>query len=490
MIRHLCILVALAVTSAASAECRIYPAPQGAGLSDDYTVTVNGKAVDVYRGTVWEPQKLDWGKGIPSFGGPYSFAYFDFSGSVEVAVTSHRQPLDAVKILPLSGGITPAVKGNALSFVLKNAPCQLSIEPNGKNGPLILFANPPERNAPTPGSANVKYYGPGVHEAGKIELRSNETLYLAGGAVLKGGIEARGANIRVMGRGIIDGLKWERFKGPARNILLLDDCSAVEVDGIIVKDGWGWSVNLRGGSDITLRNVKVIGSRCENNDGIDICNSQRVTVEDCFVRTDDDCIAIKGKGYGNAQAVDGVTVKRCVLWTDRANIWRVGCESRAAAMRNILSSDIEVVHHAALDVGYVWKDANWVITLQPGEDMPMENVRFENIRIHQEGQGRLIQVEPLFTQWNRTKTPGRIRDCSFKNITVYGTPKSPDELGTIRVHGPDNSHDVRNVKFENVVRFGQLTAERSSGVDVSGSCDGVVFAGPRGNPAPPKGGLR
>jgi hypothetical protein len=131
-----------------------------------------------------------------------------------------------------------------------------------------------------------------------------------------------------------------------------------------------------------------------------------------------------------------------------------------------------------------------VITLQPGEDMPMENVRFEDIRIHQGGQGRSIQVEPLFTQWNRTKTPGRIRDCSFKNITVYGTPKSPDEPGTIRVHGPDNSHDVRNVRFENVVRFGQLAAEGSSGVDVSGSCDGVVFAGPPGTPAPPKGGLR
>jgi hypothetical protein len=107
----------------------------------------------------------------------------------------------------------------------------------------------------------------------------------------------------------------------------------------------------------------------------------------------------------------------------------------------------------------------------------MDNVHFENIRIHQEGQGRLIQVEPLFNQYNRKQTPGLIRNGSFKNITVWGIPKSSDNPGLIRIHGADAQHDVRNVTFENVVRFDQVTAEQSPSVQISGSCQGVVFTG-------------
>ena len=51
-------------------------------------------------------------------------------------------------------------------------------------------------------------------ENGLIRLGSNQTLYLAGGAVVNAGIEATGDNITICGRGILDGSDWEHNAGP------------------------------------------------------------------------------------------------------------------------------------------------------------------------------------------------------------------------------------------------------------------------------------
>ena len=66
------LLVLLSAVDAAASTV-LYPAPAGASLSADYTVKVNGQTISVYRGL---RQGLN-----------YSFAYFDFSGTVNVEVT-------------------------------------------------------------------------------------------------------------------------------------------------------------------------------------------------------------------------------------------------------------------------------------------------------------------------------------------------------------------------------------------------------------------
>ena len=76
------------------------------------------------------------------------------------------------------------MKDGRLRFRL-DKPCQLSIEPGGSlRHPLHLFANPLEKDVPAPNAPGVRYYGPGFHEVGEIDLVSNETVYIAGGAVV------------------------------------------------------------------------------------------------------------------------------------------------------------------------------------------------------------------------------------------------------------------------------------------------------------------
>jgi hypothetical protein len=145
-----------------------YPAPAGATISADYRVFVDDGRIDVYQASA------------DSRKGDYSFAYFDFSGLVTVKVT----PVRTARILPESYGITYRLVKDTAVFRL-DRPCNISVEPDGKSE-LLLFAGAPEQNPPHQGDSGVIYYGPGLHNAGTINVGSNQTLYLAGGAVVKG----------------------------------------------------------------------------------------------------------------------------------------------------------------------------------------------------------------------------------------------------------------------------------------------------------------
>jgi hypothetical protein len=378
-----------------------------------------------------------------------------------------------------------------MKFSLSEGPCYISIEPDKKEGSLLLFANSLEQNAPKPGDPGVKYFGPGIHEIELIELLSNETLYVSGGALIRGGVLASGENIKILGRGIIDGLKWPRKNGPSKNILGLVDCDNVLVDGIILKDGWSWNFNMCGSNHVTVRNFKLLGSRCENNDGIDICNCKHVLIEDCFIRSDDDCIAPKGFGYRNNQAVEDILVQRTSLWADKAHVWRIGCECRADSMRNMLFRDIDILHYCenwvipgelpdSIQDQPVWedipeymKDLPTCISLQPGEDMLMENIRFENIRINHEGQKFFLEIFPKVTPWAKKKVPGWIRNCSFKDVNLIGA--GTDLLGGIRICGLDETHCVENITFDNVIRHGKLLQPDSAEQQIVGHVSDIFY---------------
>ncbi len=186
-------------------EVTVWKAPEGEQLSTAYRVTVDGIDVPVYTAR-------------SVHGGDYAFAMFDFTGAVNVAVIARTESgpsLSRAVIRPKSARIASQLQGDTLTFTL-DTPRKLSIEPDGINGPLLLFAGRPENNPPRQGDPNVVYFGPGIHKPGRIVLKAGQTLYLAGGAVVKGAIIAHQADhIRICGRGILDGTDWPWLKGPA-----------------------------------------------------------------------------------------------------------------------------------------------------------------------------------------------------------------------------------------------------------------------------------
>jgi hypothetical protein len=463
-----------------------YPAPAGIEMSSDYIVKVDGKIVPVYRGQGFDSRNSSswtWWAG-PGTMVPYSFAYFDFSSSAQVEITSVVRSLGSVVVRPASKGVTPSVNGNIMTFTL-TSPSNLSIEPDAKNGPLLLFANPLEVNPPTPGTPGVVYYGPGLHtNVGPINLTSNQTLYIAGGAVVQGWVEARGDNITIRGRGIIDGFPqpWGVQSGvrcdmppgaqpPGGGV----GCTNFNIEGIIIKDTASWDLVFVKSSVVTVNNVKIIANRCGNEDGIDIVNTQHVTIKDSFIRSNDDSIALKGWSptiMPTYQANDDINVTSTSLWGDGSRIWDLGGESGAEATRNLVFQNIDVLHYSTGGMAPIW--------MGPSQEMPQYNVRFENIRINHEGQQNFIELRPQ--PYSTSSVPGRIKNpvaggsaVYFKDIFLTGN--FTGTYGKIDVYGPDDNHSVDGVTFENVVRHGQLTLRTSPEISIGGSAYNLAFSG-------------
>ena len=149
-------------------------------------------------------------------------------------------------------------------------------------------------NPPKQGDANVVYFGPGIHKPTRIDLTAGQTLYIAGGAIVKSAVTSTGDNIRIMGRGILCGNDWEHSKGPTARMVWPADGQNILIEDIIIRGAWNWTVAPSRCDQVLVRNLRICGSRCGNDDGIDPCNSSNVTIRDCFLHTDDDGIAVKG----------------------------------------------------------------------------------------------------------------------------------------------------------------------------------------------------
>lgn len=434
-----------------------YPAPAGEALSADYEVQTAGQQVDVYTARVLDPPFAGkrW-----DHGGSYSFANFDMSGRVVVCIVSKR-PLRNVVIRPQSFGIQPNLEDDYTLNLTLDKPRKFSVEPDGKKGPLLLFANPLETDAPKPGDKGVVYFGPGVHKPEKIVLESNQTLYLAGGAVVKAEVLVKGTNIRICGRGILDGSDWQWRKGPVGNLIAIRNSTNVEVSDITLRGSSHWTIVPRNSQRVTIRNVKLCNSRVQNDDGINPCNSQDVLITDCFIRSDDDCVALKGLDFSAPNSnVERITVENSILWCDRARIFLLGHESRAAFMCDVTLRNLDIIHFSMTP-----------FLLEPGEDMRLEDITIEDIRIHGESQSQFIRLRPVVNQYMRKKVPGFIRNVRFRNVTVEG--QSGDYL--VQIEGADAEHDVRDVTFENVSIVGSKLTEGAGRVRILKHTKNVRF---------------
>ena len=84
-----------------------------------------------------------------------------------------------------------------------------------------------------------------------------------------------------------------------------------------------------------------------------------------------------------------------MLWCDRARIFLLGHESRAAFMRQITLRNLDIIHFTMTP-----------FLFEPGEDMRLEDVTVENVRLHGEGQRELIRLKPVVNQYMRKQGAG------------------------------------------------------------------------------------
>ena len=476
-----------------------YPSPEGEEPSEDYQVKVNGKSVFVYRARV---SAMPFNQVWPGYQRPLdqteiaAFAYWDMAGPVSVEVSSKR-PVATTTIRPTSQGIRPSVDGNRIAFrVLR--PQQLVVEVNGRSRALHLFANPPEESAPKPTDRNVRYFGPGVHRAGKIVLKSNETVYIAGGAVVHGTIEAtEQSNLRVLGRGILDVSTFERptkmkfdpalesnarerFKkylaldgGVYGGAISMAGCQNVHIEGIVIRDSNRWTVVPAGCRHVRVANLKLIGMWRYNTDGINVVNSEDVRIDRCFIRSFDDSICIKGaskQDYWHGYPTDtlpvrNVTVSNCVIWTDWARSLMFGGSARAPEMAHIIFRDCDIIHPCSAVIS---------LGIRRDGEARIHEVCFENIRVELDDEAYTPRIQqsrkakyagtkghcPSLLAISISAKGGPVQNVRLKNITVTGCGKCVPRSS---LRGFDADHGIEDVTIENLRLFGKPVRSAEEG---------------------------
>jgi len=436
-------------------EVVTYPSPSGEKASADWKVSAGGKPLHVYTAPTLR-------------GGPASFAYFDFSGSVSVTVSATRK-LESIKILPASYGIKPAVTESNVTFTLTK-PANLTLELNDRfERPLHLFANPVETDRPDPADKNVIYFGPGIHEVTTLRPKSGQTVYLAGGAILRANIpsdekptqeknwmgnkvwttllETSGVeNVKVRGRGVLDlgPLPWH-----ARTAMWFGNSKDVLVEGIIVLDAPAWVVAIHTSRNVVVRNVKQICAR-ENSDGVDICNSQDVLVEDCFLRNNDDEVCVKTLTPPPAMESKNIVVRRCVVWNDRARGLGITSETRAS-ISNVLFKDCDIIHDFSSGGDCA------ALAILVSDSGTMSDIRFEDIRC-EDVRNTLINCWIGADMWGHDQTRGRIKGAVFQDIQVVGKTFPVSKLT-----GFDETHLIENVTVERLRIQGNLIGDAEAG---------------------------
>jgi len=444
----LLILCVLSVACQKEPKIILYPAPEHEPQSPDFKMLVDNKPLFVYQARVSKyPINQVW----PGYQRPLnqtemaSFAYFDFKGNIEIEIISEK-PIKTLDIRPKQFGILPVVNGNSIKFSISK-PLQFVVEVNGYHNALHVFANPIEKFTIKKEDPKVHYFGPGVHEAGRIKLKSDETVFIDGGAVVYGSIEGINVNnIKILGRGILDASKIGRSE--ARNMIYLKEAKDANINGIILRDPQEWAVRPQHCENIDIGNLKLIGFWRYNADGIDVVSSKNVSIRNCFVRAFDDNIVVKGlvSTYNDQhRIIENIKVDNCVLWNDWGRALEIGVETVADTIKNVSFTNC-----------YIPRFTFIAMDIQNGDRAWVKDVLFENIYIEEPilDSARMAEkpvdiarmaksLELIITGANyfkRDSLSGKISDITFKNIHYNGSKPTFCSL-----KGLDSDHDVSNV---------------------------------------------
>ena len=450
-------ILCLLVTYILTAQPVTWQGPEGFVSARYYKVKVNGSSISVYD--------------TPAA----SYAVFDFTGKVCVEVSTSFD-VRWVDIRPQRAGIKPEyLSDSSFRFTIER-PENLSLELNGRirQQPLFIFAGEPEKARPERSDRNILWFEGGkIYKNVALELTDNQTVYIEGGAVVQGYIFADGKkNIRITGRGILDGTFVRETKGNQHRFISMRDCDNVTIEGITLHNGTTWQVALYNCTRSRIDGIRIV-SESGGDDGMDIFRCRNILVQNVFAHTKDDCIAVKSGGnYPASLSTDSILVRRCVFWNSLwGNAVEVGFELYSDEVKNIRFEDIDVIH----------VEDGAALSIHNAGPAHVHDITFDNIRVEYADQ-KLFDVAVFYSEWApdgshdslfrekyymhgawdgvfrvppgtesyHRQFRGTISNITFRNIQVTGGPMPFSVF-----YGFDRDKNVSKVKVENLTFMGQ-----------------------------------
>ena len=426
-----------------------------------------------------------------------SAAFFDCTGDTEIQVTCTGKGTgfddmenglnSTTAIYPASYGIVPEFEegGDVITFTMKPGQ-RVVLDPNDDSRRnLHLWADYPIElptvdelksegktvtvvdasqgdNLAESYDTDIVYVKPGFYSEGYKEtphyIKDNQTWYLEPGAVIQGSINMDyTTNASLIGRGLI----WR----PQYASITVNDAVNAHIEGMMgLNHGWadngGYFINIANSKNVYVKNLKSIG-RHKWGDTMDIFCSEDVTVEGCFFRGNDDCIAIygprwTGNYWGETGNVRNIKVRNCVLMPDVARPIHLGTHGDSTSpnggrvIDNCSFEDIDILTYSKYAPG------PQPIRMDPSDGNMISNIYFDDIRI-QDGRANMICDFYITVQgrYGTNIVNGKgINNVYFKDVQY--TNKN-DFSG--RIDGAINHYNralSQNITFENLVINGEV----------------------------------
>lgn len=378
-----------------------------------------------------------------------SFTSFSFEGKVTVKANYlYINEIEKCIVRPLSKNVETVIEGNAAIFEITK-PCQFSVEFNDEffdkeNGhAMLVFANPLEKFVPDPekASGHLHYFDPGIHEIGATyglteknirKINNGDTIYIAGGAYVKGSILTRAKNVSAFGRGVVSGEQFIQSTGrfiAERNAITLGDSAYFE--GIIISNPGHFC--YLGGKNSIFRNLKAM-AWYGSTDGV--FTGDDSIIEDCFFMVNDD----------NIKPRNNMIVRRNVFWLKEWGYVIMFSNNVNDDYGNAHVYDCDVIHaedkvnagNSGLFLAYHGGTANI-------SDILIEDIRCECDIPY------LVNITFTKSSWSEpTKGLGSISGICFRNIMIAGHLLYPS-----RFIGNSPRHQLSNFRFEDIIVNGK-----------------------------------
>jgi polygalacturonase len=228
------------------------------------------------------------------------------------------------------------------------------------------------------------YFPPGKYVTGTVQLKSNITLYLEGGATIYGSTDradympmadfipkygghgggltglifaSKAKNIAVTGRGTIDGSGqhfWAEARAeskkekeyqnhqPRPRAIQFVQCENILISGVTVTNSAMWTIHPLCSTNIVVDGITIKNpADSPNTDGINPESCSNVRISNCHVDVGDDCVTIKAgtenDDFQRHYPCENITVTNCTMINGHGGVV-IGSEM-SGGVRNVTISN-------------------------------------------------------------------------------------------------------------------------------------------------------
>lgn len=349
----------------------------------------------------------------------YHTEFFDFvyavkekeEINVEIEVS---KPFEKVAIRPYSSKVNFKTENTKITFSMVGNERAIVELDDELESPLYILLG---EYIPCPENADYVFESGKAYNIGALELTSNQVVYIEEGAVVSGYFKSRMAdNIKICGNGIVYGGNWHKWDENSGEQLIVPVLGEnIEIRGITLLDGGSWHIVPVACKNVLIEDVNILG-KVITGDGIDIVGCENVTIRNCFIRANDDCISVKAVEFQDPSGctdVKNILVENCLFWNaEFGNTLEIGYETRCDEISDIIFKNCDIVH-----CQYEGNQSGGVLTIHNADRAEVHDIYYENIRI-EDAQEKFIDIKTLDSKYSKDRERGMIHDIYFKNIEI------------------------------------------------------------------------